>query len=222
LNTIISPSILSADFGILASEVESVLSGDVNWIHVDVMDGQFVPNLTMGPMIVRDLRRHFPTVHIDAHLMVWHPEQYIDAFVQSGADSISIHAESTPHVHRVLQQINANQKMAGLALNPATGLDILAQVMHDIDYLLIMTVNPGFGGQPFLQTMLDKIQRARNMLDASGLSHVSIQVDGGISQETAHAVVQAGASNLVAGSAIFAQDDRAMAIQAIQQAAGRR
>lgn len=214
---IIAPSILSADFADLAREVSRVLEAGADWIHVDVMDGQFVPNITMGPMAVEALRARFDCP-LDVHLMVARPERYISAFAKAGATTITVHAEATEHVHRALQQIRAEGVEAGLALNPGTGLDAVTELADDIDMLLVMTVNPGFGGQSLIPATLRKVRRARKLLDDLGRQTVPIEVDGGISPATAGAAAAAGARVLVAGSAVFGQADYAEAIRAIRTA----
>lgn len=218
MNFFIAPSILSADFGQLAHEVEIVLNAGAEWIHVDVMDGLFVQNITMGPIVVEALRKRF-SVPLDVHLMIQAPERYIDAFAKAGATYISVHAESTPHVHRAIEQIHQAGVSAGLALNPSTGLDTLTELVSDIDLLLLMTVNPGFGGQKYIATMNNKITRARALLDAYGRTDVEIEVDGGITANTIAAARQAGASVFVAGSSVFGAANRSEAIQQLRVAA---
>jgi len=212
--TLIAPSILSADFAKLAEEIKDVERGGANWIHVDVMDGRFVPAITIGPLIVQAIRPH-TNLPLDVHLMIEQPEQYIPAFAAAGADFISVHAEACVHLHRTIHQIKELGVKAGVVLNPATPLSTIEHIVDDVDLVLIMTVNPGFGGQPFIHSMLPKIQKLRAMLNDRGLRHIHVEVDGGINVDTAPLVAEAGADVLVAGSAVFGHADRAAAIAAL-------
>ncbi len=218
MNSIVAPSILSADFATLHTEVQSVLNAGAQWIHVDVMDGRFVPNITMGPIVVKALRRRF-NCPLDVHLMIEEPERYIDDFIHAGATTVSIHVEATSHVHRALQQIHSQGSKAGLAINPGTGLDMLPYLCDNIDLLLIMTVNPGFGGQKFIPAMLQKIAHAREVLDRNQRQDVPIEVDGGITIETIGEARLAGADIFVAGSAVFTSPDRQVAVAELLAAA---
>jgi ribulose-phosphate 3-epimerase len=198
---IVAPSILSADFGHLAEEVRAVDAAGADWIHVDVMDGRFAPNITMGPVIVEAVRRS-TRKPLNVHLMIVEPERYIDEFARAGADRISVHLEASPHLHRLVEQIRAAGKKAAVAVNPHSSLDGLHVVLPELDMVLIMSVNPGFGGQKFIEAVVPKISALRTEIDRRGLE-VDIEVDGGIDPETAPAVVAAGATVLVAGSAVF-------------------
>ncbi|UHA74029.1 ribulose-phosphate 3-epimerase [Paenibacillus sp. 481] len=213
----IAPSILSADFAQLGADIADVERGGADWIHIDAMDGRFVPNLTIGPLIVEAIRPH-TKLPLDVHLMIVEPEKYIPAFAKAGADWITVHAEACPHLHRVIHQIKELGVKAGVALNPGTSLSAIEEVLPDLDMVLIMTVNPGFGGQSFIENTLDKIRRLRSMLDARNLQHVHIEVDGGVTAETAALVAEAGADVLVAGSAVYGAKDRQEAIERIRQA----
>ncbi|MCC6872942.1 MAG: ribulose-phosphate 3-epimerase [Sandaracinaceae bacterium] len=198
---LIAPSVLSADFARLGDEVKAVEAAGADWIHVDVMDGRFVPNLTIGPLVVRALRKSTERV-LDVHLMIVEPERYIDAFAEAGADIITVHAEACTHLHRALQQIRAHGKKAGVSLNPHTPEDVLRYVFDAVDLVLVMTVNPGFGGQDFIRAVEHKIEAIHWMIDASR-KDVRLEVDGGIRRGTASRAIAAGADVLVAGSAIF-------------------
>ncbi len=201
-NVKLSPSILSADFSRLGEQVKEAEAAGVEWIHVDVMDNNFVPNLTIGPVIVQALRP-VTTLPLDVHLMIERPESLIPAFAKAGADIITVHVETCPHLHSTVQQIKALGVKAGVTLNPATPLSALEEILPYIDLALIMSVNPGFGGQSYIPTSTAKIARLRKMLDERGLSHVELEVDGGVKAHNAAKIVAAGATALVAGSAIF-------------------
>jgi ribulose-phosphate 3-epimerase len=198
---LVAPSILSADFGRLSEEVRAVEAAGADWIHVDVMDGRFVPNITIGPVVVDAVRRA-TRLPLDVHLMIVEPERYVDAFRHAGADRISVHVEASPHLHRTLQHIRALGARAGAVLNPHTSEETLRHVLGDLDLVLVMSVNPGFGGQSFIPSALPKLRALRAAVDAAGLD-VAIEVDGGVAPATAGAVVAAGARVLVAGSAVF-------------------
>ncbi|MGG3451230.1 MULTISPECIES: ribulose-phosphate 3-epimerase [Bacillaceae] len=210
----IAPSILSADFAKLGEDIKDVELGGADYIHVDVMDGHFVPNITIGPLIV-DAIRPITDLPLDVHLMIENPDRYIDAFAKAGADIITVHVEACPHLHRTIQLIKSTGTKAGVVLNPHTPVSTIQHVIEDIDMVLLMTVNPGFGGQSFIHSVLPKIREVADLVAEKNLD-VEIEIDGGVNPETAKLCVEAGANVLVAGSAIYNQKDRAEAIQAIR------
>jgi ribulose-phosphate 3-epimerase len=197
----IASSILAADFARLGDQVKQAEAAGADWIHVDVMDGRFVPNITLGPVIIEAVRRS-TQLPIDVHLMIVEPERYLEAFAKAGANRLIVHTETCPHLHRTLQHIREVGVKTGVAINPATPLSAIEEILPEIDQLLVMTVNPGVGGQKFIEFCIDKVARAKRLIDQSGSGAV-IEVDGGIDRSTAPKVVQAGASILVAGNAIF-------------------
>ncbi|PEZ05384.1 ribulose-phosphate 3-epimerase [Bacillus sp. AFS018417] len=210
----IAPSILSADFSRLGEEIKDVEKGGADYIHVDVMDGHFVPNITIGPLIVEAIRP-ITSLPLDVHLMIENPDQYIPAFAKAGADIITVHVEACPHLHRTIQLIKSQGIKAGVVLNPHTPVSMIEHVLEDTDMVLLMTVNPGFGGQKFIHSVLQKIKQVADMVRERNLQ-VEIEVDGGVNVETAKLCVEAGANVLVAGSAVYNQKDRGAAIAAIR------
>ncbi|MBK7578733.1 MAG: ribulose-phosphate 3-epimerase [Myxococcales bacterium] len=214
----IAPSILSADLGRLAEEIQAVERGGADWIHVDVMDGRFVPNISLGPVVVRAARAA-TLLPLDVHLMIVEPERYVEAFAEAGADVISVHVEASLHLQRTLAEIRRLGKKAGVVLNPHTHESSIEHVLDDLDLILVMSVNPGFGGQRFLPSALPKLRALRGMIEQRGLA-IDLEVDGGVAPDTARSVIEAGANVLVAGSAVFGQSDRAAAIQALRAQTG--
>lgn len=210
----IAPSILSADFARLGDEIKDVERGGADYIHVDVMDGHFVPNITIGPLIVQAIKP-VTQLPLDVHLMIENPDQYIEAFAKAGADYITVHVEACRHLHRTIQLIKSTGVKAGVVLNPATPVDSLKHIIEDLDMVLLMSVNPGFGGQKFIPSVLPKIREVREMADSLN-PDLEIEIDGGVNEETARLCAEAGATVLVAGSAVFNKEDRAAAIASLK------
>lgn len=211
----IAPSILSADFSKLGEEIKDVERGGADYIHVDVMDGHFVPNITIGPLIV-DSIRPITKLPLDVHLMIENPDQYIEDFAKAGADYITVHVEACRHLHRTIHLIKSLGVKAGVVLNPATPVQLIEPIIEDLDMVLLMSVNPGFGGQKFISSVLSKIKQVKEMSEQKGLN-LEIEVDGGVNEETALLCVEAGATVLVAGSAVFNQSDRRDAISRLKR-----
>lgn len=207
----IAPSILSADFSKLGEEIKDVERGGAELIHVDVMDGHFVPNITIGPLIVNAIRP-VTKLPLDVHLMIENPDQYIEAFAKAGAEYITVHVEACRHLHRTIQNIKSYGIKAGVVLNPATPVSTLEHIIEEIDMVLLMTVNPGFGGQKFISSVVPKIRQVKEMAEAKGLD-IDIEIDGGVNTETAKLCTDAGATILVAGSAVYDKEDRKKAIE---------
>jgi ribulose-phosphate 3-epimerase len=214
---IIAPSILSADFARLGEEVDAVLAAGADWVHFDVMDNHYVPNLTIGPLVCAALRKHGVTAPIDVHLMVEPVDRLVPDFAKAGATLISFHPEASRHVHRTVQLIKAEGCQAGLVLNPATPVDVLDYVLDELDLVLLMSVNPGFGGQAFIPSALDKLSAVRARIDACG-KPIRLEIDGGVKPENIGAIAAAGADTFVAGSAIFGHDDYAAVIAQMRAA----
>jgi ribulose-phosphate 3-epimerase len=213
---LIAPSLLAADFARLGEETAAVQQAGADWLHLDVMDGHFVPNITFGPLVVKALRKH-TTMPLDVHLMIAPADPYIAAFAEAGADHISVHPESGPHLHRTLQLIRSLGKKAGVVLNPATPVETIVNVLDLVDIIMVMTVNPGFGGQAFIASQLRKIAALRRLIDQTGRDIV-LQIDGGITPATAPDVLAMGADCLIAGTAVFGTQDYATAIAALRAA----
>ncbi len=211
---LISPSILSADFTRLGEEVRSVQEAGADWIHIDVMDGHFVPNITIGPLIVAAVKK-VTNLPLDVHLMISDPDRYVEDFHAAGADILTVHPEVATHLHRTLSRIRELGMKAGAALNPATGLEALEYVLPNLDVIMLMTVNPGFGGQSFIKTMIPKVRALREMIDRSGY-RILCEIDGGVSPETAPGLIENGADVFVAGSAVFGKPPYAEAIRKIR------
>ena len=215
--TVIAPSILSADFARLGEEVDNVLAAGADWVHFDVMDNHYVPNLTIGPLVCEALRKHGVTAPIDVHLMVEPVDALVPMFAKAGASHISFHPEASRHVHRTIQLIKSSGCEAGLVLNPATPVDALDYVLGDLDYVLLMSVNPGFGGQSFIPSTLDKLRTVRERIARSGKA-IRLEVDGGVKPDNIGEIAKAGADTFVAGSAIFGQPDYAAVVAAMKAA----
>jgi ribulose-phosphate 3-epimerase len=213
---LVAPSILSADFARLGEEIKAVEAAGADWLHVDVMDGRFVPNITIGPPVVKAIRR-VTKLPLDVHLMIVEPERYVDAFAEAGADTITVHVEACMHLHRTLTHIRSLGKRAGVTLNPSTNEDTLKYVLEVADQILVMSVNPGFGGQTLIREVLPKVAAIRKMIDERNLP-IDLEIDGGITAETAKEAVAAGARVLVAGNAVFNTKDYKAAIEAIRSA----
>ena len=216
MSILIAPSILSADFTRLGEDIAVAEKGGANWVHVDVMDGHFVPNITIGPPVVKSIRKA-TKLPLDVHLMIEQPDLYIEQFAEAGADYITVHAEACTHLERTLTQIRKIGKKAGVALNPATPPEVLSYVLPNVDLVLVMSVNPGFGGQKFITSAVAKIKAVRKMFDDAGFRDVKISVDGGINADTAFKVVEAGVDVLVAGSSIFGADSVEHAIALLKE-----
>lgn len=215
----IAPSILAADFSKLAEEVIEVERAGAELIHIDVMDGHFVPNITMGPIVVEALRP-ITKLPLDVHLMIENPDQYIESFAKAGADYITVHVEACPHLHRTIQLIRSYGVKPGVVLNPHTPIETIQHILEDVDMVLFMTVNPGFGGQKFIHSVISKVKQLADIIQEKGLS-IEIEIDGGINAETIIPCAEAGATIFVAGSAIYSQQDRAKALQDIKNAGER-
>jgi ribulose-phosphate 3-epimerase len=210
----IAPSILSADFSKLGEEISDVEKGGAELIHVDVMDGHFVPNITIGPLVVESIRP-ITKLPLDVHLMIENPDQYIESFAKAGADYITVHIEACRHLHRTIQLIKSFGVKAGVVLNPATPVQLIEPILEELDIVLLMSVNPGFGGQKFIPSVLNKIKQVRDLAKQKGVQ-LEIEVDGGVNEQTARLCIEAGATILVAGSAVYNQEDRGKAISILK------
>ncbi len=214
----IAPSILAADFTKLGEEIKACLEGDAEWIHCDIMDGHFVPNISYGPDLVAAARKSAPDAFMDVHLMIENPDIYIESFADAGADLISVHYEACPHLHRNLQNIRGFGCMTGVAINPATAVGVIEPILGDVDLVLVMSVNPGFGGQSFIESSIGKIEKLKRLKDEHGFNYL-IEVDGGVGLKNIRSIVRAGADILVAGSSVFRADDISARVRELRKEA---